>query len=274
MGTLYLVATPIGNLEDITFRAVRVLNEASLIAAEDTRLARRLLNHYEITTSVTSFHDDSPPTKIDEVLRALDQGDVALVSDAGMPGISDPGNNLVRAARLAGHAVIPVPGASAVTAAAAVSGTIEGGFIFGGFLPRKAGERASRLQELAHLNLPIILFESPNRMEKLLTTIDSVLPDSTVLTGREITKIHEEWREGRPLELIDGLNPRGEFTVVITPHVPNIEPSVEQLDSLLTAALGIGVSVRDAATLGVQVFGVSRNRAYERALELRNERND
>ncbi|MFW6074919.1 MAG: 16S rRNA (cytidine(1402)-2'-O)-methyltransferase [Chloroflexota bacterium] len=269
MGTLYLVATPIGNLEDITFRAVRILNEVDLIAAEDTRIARRLLDHYGISTAVTSYHDNSPQSKLDRIHHALTTGDVALISDAGMPAISDPGNDVVATARRAGHPVIPIPGPSAVTAAAAVATGSDRGFIFGGFLPRKPAERRARLQSLAGLNLPVILFESPNRIEKLLDLIEDALPEATVLIGREITKIHEEWREGKPADLRSTVNPRGEFTVVVTPNLVEHDPSIERVDELLDTAFDIGLSVRDASALIAQALEVPRNAVYQRAISKR-----
>jgi 16S rRNA (cytidine1402-2'-O)-methyltransferase len=269
MGTLYLVATPIGNLEDITLRALRVLAEARLIAAEDTRIARRLLQHYDISTPLLSFHDDSPEGRAREIIAALEAGDVAVISDAGTPGISDPGSRLVRLAVKAGCPVIPIPGPSSVSAAAAASGLADEGYIFAGFLPRSDGARRERLRALSSLGLPIILFEAPTRARGLLETLAGLFPDAEVVIGREITKLHEEWLRGRPAELVEHLTERGEFTIVFRPNVAaNREASVD-LDALLHEALAGTTTLRDAVDQVIAATGLPRRSVYQRALELR-----
>jgi 16S rRNA (cytidine1402-2'-O)-methyltransferase len=268
MGTLYLVATPIGNLEDTSFRALRVLRDVPLIAAEDTRVARKLLVHYEISTPVTSFHEHSPESRVDEILDALASGDVAVVSDAGLPGISDPGSRLVRRAIEAGNAVVPIPGASSVTAAAAASGMADDGFTFAGFLPRSEDVKRDRLRQLASPGLPIILFESPHRVRALLVLLDEVLPEAEVVAGREITKLHEEWLRGRPAELIDRLTERGEFTLVIQPNLPADVVAQADLDELLRESLEESSSLRDAVDRVIAATGLPRRDVYRRALEL------
>lgn len=270
LGTLYLVATPIGNLEDITLRALRVLREVSLIAAEDTRLTGRMLQHYDIERSLISFHVDSPPQQATRIIDALSQGDVAVVSDAGMPGISDPGARLVQLAIERGHPVIPIPGPSSVTSAAAASGVVDEGYVFAGFLPRKAGERRKRLQELSVLNLPIIVYESPTRIAGLLEALGEELPDADLTVGREITKLHEEWLRGTPADLKGNVTERGEFTVVI---VPNRTPAASEgrLDETLRAALTAGETVRAAVDLGIAATGLPRKVVYRRALEIQRE---
>ncbi len=268
MGTLYLVATPIGNLEDITERATRVLREVDLIAAEDTRHAAPMLKHYGITTRLISFHGDSPASRLNEIIEHATTGDVAVISDAGMPGISDPGGELVQLAWQRGIPIIPIPGASAVPLAAAVSGDADRGFIFAGFLPRKSGELRERLQALAQADLPIVVFESPNRVRRLLETIAGVLPDATITYGREITKLHEEWQRGPAADLLNTLTERGEFTLVISAPSPP-DPAAERLDDVLQLALDSGMSVRDAAALASVALDVSKSQAYQRAIELR-----
>ena len=268
MGTLYLVATPIGNLEDITLRAIRILREASLIAAEDTRLARKLLDRYDITAPVTSFHDDSPDSRADEIIAALDTGDVAMISDAGMPGISDPGSRLIRRAVDTGHPVLPVPGPSSVTAAAAVSGMADNGYIFAGFLPRKAHERRERLRALAGPGLPIIVFEAPGRVRALLELIDETFPNATLVAGREITKLHEEWLRGAAADLLHNLTERGEFTLVIQPNFAPEDTPEADLDALLREAFASGATLRDAVDQVIAATGLPRRTVYRRALEM------
>ena len=268
MGTLYLVATPIGNLEDITLRALRVLREASLIAAEDTRVARKLLDRYDVATPVTSFHDDSPDSRADEIITALDTGDVAMISDAGMPGISDPGSRLIRRAVDAGHPVIPIPGPSSVTAAAAVSGMADQGYIFAGFLPRKENARRERLRALAGPGLPIIIFEAPGRVRALLELIDETFPNASLVAGREITKLHEEWLRGSAASLLDNLTERGEFTVVLQPDFTPGDMPEADLDELLREALTSGTTLRDAVDQVIAATGLPRRTVYRRALEV------
>lgn len=271
MGTLYLVGTPIGNLEDITLRALRILREVSLIAAEDTRIARKLLDHYAIETPVVSYHDNSPGSRLDRIINTLVQGDVAVISDAGMPGISDPGSRLVLRAVEHGHAVVPVPGPSSVISAASASGLADEGFVFAGFLPRSDGARRDRLRELAGPGLPIILFESPRRMRGLLELLDQLFPNADVVSGREITKLHEEWRRGRPAELLEALMERGEFTVVLQPN-NDARPETEvDLDALVRNALRETESLRDAVDRVIAATGLPRRAVYQRALEIRRE---
>ena len=218
MGILYVVGTPIGNLEDLTLRALRILGEVSLIAAEDTRKARILLDHYGIHTRVTSFFEGNEQRKLEPLLAALEQGDVALISEAGMPGISDPGYSLVRAAVDAGITVVPVPGPSALIAALAAAGLPTDRFMFLGFLPRKASEQRALLQDVASVRATLICYESPRRVQATLTMLHQVLGNRSVVLCRELTKIHEEfWRgdlEGA-LAFLQEQPPRGEFTLVV-----------------------------------------------------------
>lgn len=271
MGTLFLVATPIGNLEDITQRALRVLREAALIAAEDTRVTIPMLKRFDIDTRVVSYHDDSSQGRVLEILDTLQTGDVAVVSDAGMPGISDPGSMLVQAAVERGFDIVPIPGPSAVIAAAAASGAVENGFVFGGFLPRQAGDRGRKLQDLAGPGLPIILFEAPGRVQRLLEDVAQLFPDANVTVGREVTKLHEEWLRGSPLDLAGRINPRGEFVLVIEPNL-SAESQEERLDHTLAAAMDNGASLREAVEQAIAATGLGRKQVYARALEMQRER--
>ena len=192
MGTLYLVATPIGNLEDISLRALRTLREARLIAAEDTRRTRQLLTHFDLSTPLTSYFEHNKLAKLEAVLAALEAGDVALVSDAGTPNLSDPGYELVRAALAAGHAVVPIPGPSALLAALVASGLPSDAFVYLGFLPRKAGERRQLLASVVAEPRTLVAFEAPHRLLESLADIEAVLGDRPVAVARELTKLHEE----------------------------------------------------------------------------------
>jgi 16S rRNA (cytidine1402-2'-O)-methyltransferase len=218
-GTLYVVATPIGNLEDITLRALRVLREVALIAAEDTRHTRKLLARYEIETPLLSFHEHSPPARLQKILQRLESGEsVALVTDAGTPGISDPGASLVKAAHEAGIPVVPVPGASAVTAALSVSGFAAARFRFEGFPPRKAGARKRFFEAFQEEDAPIVLFESPHRLLDTLQTALEVLGDRPVVICREMTKQFEQIFHGTlsvALQHWQQHAPRGEFVIVL-----------------------------------------------------------
>ena len=217
VGTLYVVGTPIGNLEDITLRALRVLREVDLIAAEDTRTTRQLLRAYEISSPLTSFHEFSGPGKVRRLTERLANEDVALVSDAGMPGLSDPGYPLIRAAIEAGFAVVPIPGPSAILAALVASGLPMHAFHFLGFLPRKSGERRRALAAVAEEDATLVAFESPHRLAASLVDALAVLGDRPMAAARELTKKFEETVCGRISELVERFaveRPRGEFTLV------------------------------------------------------------
>lgn len=218
MGTLYLVATPIGNLEDITLRALRVLKEATLIAAEDTRTARHLLAHFHLATPVTSYFEHNKIAKIEHVLGALERGDVAVISEAGMPGLSDPGYELVYAALERGIRVIPIPGASALTAALVASGLPTDQFVYLGFLPRQKGTRRKLLQSVADEPRTLVAYEAPHRVRASLDDIAETLGDRKVCVARELTKMYEEFFRGSvdaAREHFAKTAPRGEFTLVI-----------------------------------------------------------
>ncbi len=218
MGTLYLVATPIGNLEDLSPRAVRVMQEVSLIAAEDTRQTKKLLTHFDIHTALTSYFDHNKLAKLDSVLAELAHGDVALVSDAGTPTINDPGYELVRAALQAGHAICPVPGPSAPLAALAASGLPTDAFLYLGYFPRKSSERKALTRQIANLSYTLIFLESPHRLLAGLADLESALGDRQIAIARELTKVHEEiWRGpiSAARTYFTNNEPRGEFTLVV-----------------------------------------------------------
>ena len=218
-GTLYIVSTPIGNLEDMTQRALRILKEVDLIACEDTRQTRKLLDHYQIKNQLTSFFEHNEIRKIPEVVAVLQSGkSVAVVSDSGTPTISDPAFKLVREARAQGVAVVPVPGANAAMAAISVSGLPTDSFIFEGFLPHKKG-RQTAWKKLAEEDRTIILYESPHRVLKTLTEIQEHLGERHVVIARELTKKFEEMIQGTSSELkahFEKHEPRGEFVILIT----------------------------------------------------------
>lgn len=282
MGKLYLVATPIGNLEDMTLRGLRVLREVSLIAAEDTRHTRKLLTHFEITTRTISYHEHSPLSRRDALLEALAQGDVALVSDAGAPLISDPGQDLVRAAIEAGFPVTPIPGPVAAISALVGSGLPADQFTFLGFLPRRTQERRAALEAIRGEPRTLLLYEAPHRLVACLEDALAVLGDRQMVAARELTKLHEEWLRGSisslPARFREGQPPRGEFTLVIAGASPDEQASSEtsaesapDLRGYLQALLAQGMRTRDAATHAARALGVSRRTAYTLALEIASE---
>lgn len=218
MSNLYLVATPIGNLDDITLRALETLRQVSWIAAEDTRHTGRLLKHYNIETSLISFHEHSQPAKLEHLVSLLEQADVALVSDAGTPVISDPGYELVIAALAAGHQVIPIPGPSAPITALIASGLPSDRFLYLGYLPRKSSERRQLLEGVLDMPYTLIFFETPHRLLASLQDLLDVLGDRDAAVGREITKLHEEFFRGTVSHVLAHFNatpPRGEITLVV-----------------------------------------------------------
>ena len=218
LSRLYVVATPIGNLEDVSARALRVLSEVSAIAAEDTRVTARLLARHGIRRPLISYRAPVERRDLPRVMAALDEGDVALVSDAGTPTLSDPGQALVTAAWAAGHTVVPIPGPSSVTAALSIAGYGGPGFTFLGYLPRKPGEMRRLMESLRDDPRPAVAFESPFRIEKSLALIAEALPQRSLTLTRELTKLHEEVLRGTASEVIAALGERarGEFTLVIS----------------------------------------------------------
>ena len=217
MSTLFVVGTPIGNLEDLSARAARVLGEVSAIAAEDTRVTARLLARIGVRKPMLSYRAPVERRGLPGVLRALEEGDVALVTDAGTPGVNDPGQRLVAAAIEAGHAVVPIPGPSAVAAALSISGFTGEGFVFLGYLPRKPGELRRLFASLVAETRPVVAFDSPYRVLKSLALLAEVLPERQLMVGRELTKLHEQVVRGTAGEAVEALatKAKGEFTLVV-----------------------------------------------------------
>ncbi len=271
VGTLYLVATPIGNLEDITLRALRVLSEVGTIAAEDTRHTRKLLSHYQIRTPLLSYHEHNKEARKDRLLQALADGDVALVSDAGTPGLSDPGYELVQAALEADHQVSPIPGASAPIASLVASGLPTDAFVFIGFLPRRAAERRNLLASLAVESRTIIAFEAPHRLIGSLQEMETYFGAQRRMAAcRELTKLHEEIRRGTLAEVhahFQSNKPRGEFTLVVAGKPSDerwLEPAVrKQLQDYLDQ----DIKPSDAARRVAAQSGWSRQEVYRLTLE-------
>jgi len=270
---LHIVATPIGNLRDITLRALETLAAADLIACEDTRITRRLLDHYGITTPLTPYHEHNATAARPKLIARLAAGEaVALVSDAGTPLISDPGFKLAREARNAGHVVTALPGPSATLAALASAGLPTDRFFFEGFLPAKEGQRRSRIAELARLPSTLILFESGPRLPRALADLAAGLGPREAAVCRELTKLHEEIRRGDLAELAkayaEGAETRGEIVIVIAPPAADADALDEgEVDALLRSALD-RVSVKDAVSEVASATGRPRREIYQRALAL------
>jgi 16S rRNA (cytidine1402-2'-O)-methyltransferase len=275
---LYLVATPIGNLRDITLRALEVLAAADLIACEDTRRSRKLLDHYDITTPVTPYHDHNAAAARPKLIARLMAGAaIALISDAGTPLVSDPGYKLVRTAQQAGSAVTALPGPSAVLAALTVSGIATDRFLFDGFLPAKEAARRSRIVALKAIPATIVLFETGPRIGAALADLAAGLGPREAAICRELTKLHEEVRRGDLATLARDYagqaEARGEIAIVIAPPQQQGEVSIADLDTLLRAALD-RVSLKEAVAEIVAATGGPRRTIYQRALALRTERDN
>ncbi len=269
-GTLYLVSTPIGNLEDITIRALRVLREVALIAAEDTRRTRILLQRYEIDTPLISYHDHSGASRQEEILEALRNGDVALVSDAGTPGLSDPGYSLVRAALEAGFAVEAIPGPTALVTALVLSGLPTDRFLFLGYLPRQKRARRDLLEAVGGLPYTLVCFEAPHRLPETLADMEEVLGDRPIAIARELTKVHQEVRRerlGQAREHLAQVRPRGEFTLVVA-GAEGRPASRAQVEARLEELRRQGIRGSTAARIVAQESGWPRRQVYEVWLEL------
>ncbi|KRN23009.1 16S rRNA (cytidine(1402)-2'-O)-methyltransferase [Lacticaseibacillus camelliae] len=265
-GTLYLVPTPIGNLDDMTFRAVKTLKAVDLIAAEDTRNTQKLLNHFEIETKQISFHEHNTQARIPELLERLKQGEsIAQVSDAGMPSISDPGKELVKAAIDAEIPVVPLPGANAALTALIASGIEPQPFMFYGFLPRKASEQRTALQALAEARQAVIFYESPYRVAKTLTTIREIFGERQAVLARELTKKFEEFIRGSLSDLIDyaTASARGEFVIIVAPGEKKVPtPSEVPIDSQVQTQIDAGLRPNDAIKAVAKANGLKRQQVY------------
>ena len=272
-GTLYVVATPIGNLEDITNRALRVLREVDIIACEDTRHTRKLLNHYGIKTKVTSYHDHNERERTVELLQALASGaNVAIVSDAGTPSISDPGFRLVSEAGAQDITVVALPGPTALIAALVASGLPTDEFFFAGFLPARSGTRRTRLAELREIPATLIFYEAPHRIAATLRDAVEILGEREAVIARELTKIHEEIARGRLSELAERFSSaekaRGEIVLLIdrTPIESELKDAAE-VRTIATLVAGFeaeGMDHRSALKKAARTLGLSRDEAYRR----------
>jgi 16S rRNA (cytidine1402-2'-O)-methyltransferase len=274
-GTLYLIATPIGNLEDITHRAVRLLGEVAVIACEDTRHTRKLLNHYDINTRTVSYHEHNERERAAELIVQLRQGaKVAVVSDAGTPGISDPGFRLARLAIENEIAVVPVPGASAFVAALVASGLPTDEFYFGGFLPSRSGARRARLAELRAIPATLVFYEGPHRIAATLQDAREILGEREAVVARELTKLHEEFVRGRLSELAarfgENESARGEMVLLIDRAVIQTDGAGEQaagnLAELVARWENDGLDHRTALKKAAKELGLSRDEAYRRLI--------
>jgi 16S rRNA (cytidine1402-2'-O)-methyltransferase len=274
-GTLYVVATPLGNLGDLAPRAAEVLRRAAVVAAEDTRRTRGLLSHLGASPTLLSFHAHSGERRLDTLLEILGDGrDVALVTDAGTPSVSDPGTDLVAAARDAGFTVVPIPGPSAVATALSAAGIPADRYLFLGFLPRKGTERTRLLARAAGEEWSVVLFEAPSRLAALLRDLAAAAgPGRRAMVARELTKLHEELRAGTLAELADYYSetpPRGELTIVVEGTGTPAAPPDRTADAMeeATALLAEGLSRREVARRLTETLGMPRNDAYRLVMGL------
>lgn len=275
-GTLYIVATPIGNLEDMTYRAVSILQRVDRIAAEDTRHTRKLLQHYHVTTPLLSYYDHNQELQGDRILAMLHQGlSIALVSDAGTPCIADPGYCLVRDARAQGVTVVPVPGANAAITLLCAAGLPTDQFSFAGFAPAKEARRRSFLRSLMTYPGTVVLYEAPHRIKETLSSIEFIFgPQQKVALGRELTKLHEEILSGTVTTVLQqmdtGDRERGEFVVLIAPrdNAPSPESTTETVEQLLRLRLAEGIRLKEAVAQVAAASGINRKEVYARALAL------
>jgi 16S rRNA (cytidine1402-2'-O)-methyltransferase len=270
-GTLYIVATPIGNLEDITLRALRVLKDVDLIAAEDTRHTRILLDHYGIQASVTSYHEHNERAKAQELVSQLEKGvNIALVSDAGTPAISDPGYRLVLTAITAGVRVVPIPGASALTAVLSACGLPTDRFVSEGFLPAKQQQRRSRLQTLCREIKTLIFYEAPHRLRECLGDIREILGDREMTLAREVTKVHEEFLRGPVSQILQQIAERqikGEVTLVVRGWDQQTAVSLQEVKQEAHELLAQGMRVKEIAEVLGEKYGYAKKEIYRIAVE-------
>ncbi|MCX5871581.1 MAG: 16S rRNA (cytidine(1402)-2'-O)-methyltransferase [Deltaproteobacteria bacterium] len=273
VGTLYVVATPIGNLEDITLRALRILKEVDLIAAEDTRHTKQLLNHFDIHTPLISYYREKEAERSEELVQKLLAGEtIALVSDAGTPGISDPGAVLVKKAREAGITIVPLPGPSALTAALSAAGITDGTFLFLGFPPAKKGQRQKLLSTFVEAPWALVFYESPHRIDALLADVLAILGDRQAFWARELSKLYEDLQAGsisQLLELATGKKNRGEFVLIIQPGSSRQQVTGENVEEiLLWYKENTELSLKDVSRRIAKDLGISRSDIYQKALEV------
>jgi 16S rRNA (cytidine1402-2'-O)-methyltransferase len=282
-GTLFIVATPIGNLEDITHRALRVLREVDLIACEDTRHTRKLLNHFGITTPTTSYHEHNEHERAAELCELLKSGKtVALVSDAGTPLISDPGFRLVKAAVERGISVQPIPGAAAFVTALSAAGLATDQFMFAGFLPGRAGTRRAKLSELSSIPATLVFYEAPHRIKAALKDAREILGDREAVIAREMTKVHEEFTRGSLSELISRFSeieaPRGELVLIVAAHAAETVAATRkaspanQLRERMNELEREGIDQKTAMKKAAKELGLKRDDAYRMLVDQKNRR--
>jgi 16S rRNA (cytidine1402-2'-O)-methyltransferase len=275
--TLYIVATPIGNLRDITLRALDILKSADLVAAEDTRVTSGLLSAYGIQAKLYAYHEHNERSAAEALIREMQAGkSVALVSDAGTPGISDPGAHIAAAARAAGLSVVPIPGASAAAAVMSVAGNLTGRWLFHGFLPHKAGARRRELETLADLAVPILFYESPHRIVECIADLEAVLgPARRLLIAREVTKLFENIHdcalgEAGAWLAADANRQRGEFVLLVSGAEASPDPGMAQAEALLAALLD-ELPASQAVRLAARISGQRKNALYDLAQKLKPE---
>ena len=270
MSTLYVVATPIGNLSDISQRAKEVLSAVTTVAAEDTRVSRKLLNHIGVSPRLESLHEHTSPERLQALVKKLETGDMAVVSDAGTPGISDPGSALVAAAVEAGHDVIPLPGPSAIVSALSITGWTFERFLFLGFLPRKKNEQLTTLNNAAQEPGPVVAYESPHRIKATLENINQTFPVRQLVICRELTKFYEETFRVTAAEAIAHFDkqPKGEFVIVIqgAGKATNTELSDDEISKVLGNLKENGLSGRTLVERAVEITGAPKNRVYQLSL--------
>lgn len=272
-GTLYLVGTPIGNLKDITLRALETLENVDIIAAEDTRQTQKLLNHFGIRVPLTSYHEHNKRNKGSYLIEELQKGkQIALVSDAGMPGISDPGTDIVKACLAGNIIVIPIPGPSAVITGLVASGLDTGGFVFVGFLPRGKKEKQNFLIKIASEEKTLVFYESPHRLKESLEVMKECFGERQCCIGRELTKIHEEFIRGSISEVLDKLNGctiKGEITLMVEGQKNKIEnkASWEDIDRQFQNYLEEGYSKKEAVSKTAKILGFSKREIYNRFMK-------
>lgn len=282
-GTLFIVATPIGNLEDITQRALRVLREVYLIACEDTRHTRKLLHHFGITTATVSYHEHNEQARAEELCDLLESGrNVALVSDAGTPLINDPGFRIVHVAIDRGISVVPIPGPSALIAGLSASGLATDQFLFAGFLPSRRGARRTKLGELTSIPATLVFYEAPHRIRATLKDAREVLGNRETVIARELTKLHEEFTRGSLAELIDHFSKseaaRGEMVLIISGHKvdslssPQTTPFEEQLSERIEELERNGLDSKTALKKAAKELGLKRDDAYRMMVDQKNRR--
>lgn len=268
-GTLYLCATPIGNLEDMTFRAIRILREVNVIAAEDTRRTRKLLTHFEIHTPLIRFDENCSATVSEKILQRLQSGEsVAIVSDAGLPAISDPGADLVRLAIDNDIKICPIPGANAALSALICSGLDTSKFLFVGFAPKSKKNRREFLQRLATVNATLIFYEAPHRLKNFLSEAAEVFGERQTVLARELTKVHEEFLRGNLIELAEKISePLGEFVVLIEGQASEFVAPAEDIATVVEKFMAQGLDKKSAMRETAKRFNVSRREIYNALLK-------